>query len=598
MRTKRNLIVIATLISFVNVAVATEFRSPLIVERSPMRYLFEPWKKKDWKLNLWSEGYYRGANRAYLKHGTNATELSALFFNKSDFLLSEIFPNACVPMDSEYYSPFVAVGMLHPRITYEEKGLSLGGRLAYPVYKDKGRLGIRVQVPFRKIEIEREDLGDRDSNQLDDLVSGEIVTRDGNGGPAKDVWARAVRMDFLQAVPYTAEKRPMLTFGATGGVQYLNNIPNGDWTTILVPDNRSAVVVQSDVGVIPSSPDRYLGIHMDPFNVGATPNLLPTHLPSNGAVSDSKQYDFADATNYSSLNINNCSVDTSAAKAAASQLWITSAHNPGGTENAFTTASEKIWTTLDYALESYNANMFEWLEDNEYFLESATRAGMGDIDVDLFYEHKLTKELNGELMLGVRLPTGAGDSYYRNPYLPHLGNGGHYEIKLGGMLAWQPLSWMNIKLDGRFAFVLESTEHRCAAFKCAKIKNIGPKADADVSWEYLVASLDFNLFHPRTNAISYVVGYDFYYKTKDDISFKCCKMPSWLGKKISGDANEYTLDNGLAESHTEAIAHKLKLETSFRINQYFEIFCNCAYTFAGQNIPREMDCSAGFFVTF
>jgi hypothetical protein len=75
-------------------------------------------------------------------------------------------------------------------------------------------------------------------------------------------------------------------------------------------------------------------------------------------------------------------------------------------------------------------------------------------------------------------------------------------------------------------------------------------------------------------------------------------MASWLGKTIAGDANEFSLDSGLAESHTEAISHRLKLETSFRINQYFEIFANCAYTFAGQNVPREMDCSGGFFVTF
>jgi len=40
------------------------------------------------------------------------------------------------------------------------------------------------------------------------------------------------------------------------------------------------------------------------------------------------------------------------------------------------------------------------------------------------------------------------------------------------------------------------------------------------------------------------------------------------------------------------------MEASFRISKWFEIFAGVTYTFAGQHIPREGDCQAGFVATF
>jgi hypothetical protein len=250
-----------------------------------------------------------------------------------------------------------------------------------------------------------------------------------------------------------------------------------------------------------------------------------------------------------------------------------------------------------------NENTFAWLEDRGFEFASETRSGLGDIDLDLFYEHQISQDWIGELFIGVRFPTGSSDNYCNSPYRPHLGNGEHWEIKLGGMIAWQPLSWMNIKLDGKISFALEGEERRPATFCGAQVKNIGPCARADVDWLYFVGHLDFNLFHPKTDAISSVIGYEFYYKSEDNIDFKCRSMESWLGKvydSTSGTwlSNPKTLDSRVAERNTEAIAHKIRLESSFRITRWFEIYCGGAYTFAGQNVPRESDCHGGFVVTF
>lgn len=619
MRIRKYLPVIVAITVLCGTVQATEFRSPLIVERGPMRYVFEEWEDSDYGLKVWTACYGRESHKAFMKHGTKTKPLSALFFNKSCFTLNEIFPNSCVDVATEYYNPFVGLTKLQPRITYEEKGLSLGARYAYPVYKDKGRVGLRIQVPFRKIEIEREDSGDKDTNQLDDLLTGEVVTRINSPTAAPpgddraiDVFARAVRMDFLQKIPYTSSGLTILRFDANGLPLIVGD--NANWLFSRDDDaqaqNRMAAIIQSPAGTIPRDPDRLLGIHEDPVTD-------PTPLPADGLVGNNNaQYVFGTFTgvtppnvtdvdvDYSALNINDCSSSTrAAALAATDDLWITSVHKKGNGGTQFSTGSEKLWSTLDLALKNYNENAYEWLADRCFEFESETRSGLGDIDLDLFYEHQFDEDVVGEVMIGVRIPTGYSDNYTGNPYRPHLGNGEHWEIKLGGMIAWQPLDWMNMKLDGRFAFVLEGEEKRMATFKGACVKNIGPCVKADVHWEYFVLNYDLNLFHPKTDAISCLIGYELYYKTKDSICYKARQMQSWLGKKYNNTTATFVedlrdLDSSVATKYTQAIGHKIRFESSFRINRYFEIFCGGTYTFAGKYIPRECDCHGGFVVTF
>jgi hypothetical protein len=581
---------------------ATEFRSPLIVENGPMRYVFEEWEESDYGLKIWTSCYGRESHKAFLSHGTNTHPLSALFFNKSNFLLTDAFPNSEAEIGTEQYSPFLGITRLNPVVTYSEKGISLGARFAYPVYKNKGRIGLRAQVPFRKIEIEREDFGDKDTNQLDDLLTGEVVTRGRTAGgtQAKDVFARAVRMDFVQSIPFTDEGKTLLDFDTSTGEAQLVGVDAG-W--VGTQTNRRTAIIQSPEGTVPRKPARLLGVHENPIATSTTPT--PDDLPANGVVTDvTKQYKFvaAGGTNYSSLDIHEGTGAAKAlAKSKASQLWLTSVHADGSGGPSFSTGSNNFWTAFDLLLKNYNENAFEWLDDRGFEFASETRSGIGDIDLDLFYEHQFCDHIIAEIMLGVRFPTGGSSDYCRNPYRPHLGNGSHWEIKGGLLFVWQPLTWLNIRLDGKYAFVLEGSEKRMAAFKGASVKNIGPCTDADVDWEYFDGHLDFNLFHPKTDAISTIIGYEFYYKTTDNIDYKSKSIEHWLGKKFeSGSFKEklYDLDSSVAESNTQAIAHRIRLETSFRITRYFEIFCGAIYTFAGRNIPRECDGHGGFVVTF
>jgi hypothetical protein len=207
-------------------------------------------------------------------------------------------------------------------------------------------------------------------------------------------------------------------------------------------------------------------------------------------------------------------------------------------------------------------------------------------------------------MVGVRFPTGSDDDFSGNPYKVHLGNGEHWELKVGGMVAWEPLHWFNVKLDTYFSWVLEGVEKRCAVFEGSKIKNMGPAVDADVSWEYFVGRLDFNMFHRKTSYISGTLGYELYYKTTDKISFRKSKMTTWYGEHYSPAADETNpnleanLDNNLARANTEAIGHKIRSEIRCQLDEFVELFAGGSYTFAGKNLSRETDLHIGFNVRF
>lgn len=608
MRRKVSLIVIGMITVLCGGLRATEFRSPLIVERGPMRYVFEEWEETEHAFKVWAAGFTRESHKAFLSHGTSTYPLSTLFFNKSCFNLNEILPDSYADPLAQHYSPYIATTKITPRVTYYEKGISVGARWACPVYKNKGRIGLRLHVPFRKVEIEREDHGDIDTDQVGNLLTGEIVDRAASAGntDAEDVHARAIRLDFVQSLPYLAEGDPIFGFvpippaitqppsepRVVGQVGILWDVAAG------TPENRIGVVIHSPEGTVPKKPDRLLGIHKLPL-------VDPTVLPSDGNVSDDKQYYFADGVDYSDLNINlGTAAERAAAQQKAAQLWVTSVHKDGaiGEEN-FTDGSQQLWDAIDRVLKNYNENIYEWLTDRGFEFTTHHRCGIGDIDLDLFYEHQFSDEAVFEAMVGVRFPTGINDNYCCNPYRAQTGNGEHWEIKLGGMLAWQPVDWMNLKLDGRYAFVLSHDEKRMAAFKGACVKNIGPCTAAKVSWEYFVGTADFNLFHPKTDAISFVLGYEFYYKNKDSICFKCKSLESWLGNVFDTDTSEWVenkqpLDHCVAERYTDQITHKARVEASFRINKYFELFCGGAYTFAGRNAPRDCDAFGGFVVTF
>src|SRR5271157_4960594 len=167
-------------------ALATEWRAPWIDQQGPLRYTFDKLHQDKYNLNFWYTMHAKEAHKAFLKHSTKTKPVTELIFNKSDFTLNEIFPGSAVPLDTQNYSPFLNLYRIQPRVNYMEYGLVFGGRWDIPVWGEKGRIGLRMTMPFRRIEMERDDNTDKDEDPMREFVATKVV-RVTRNSPAFDI---------------------------------------------------------------------------------------------------------------------------------------------------------------------------------------------------------------------------------------------------------------------------------------------------------------------------------------------------------------------------------------------------------------------------
>ena len=614
---------------------ATEYRSPWISERGPIRYLFEKSDPDRYSLDVWATGYLKGADKAFMKHGTKAHPLTELYFNKSEFKISDAWKDDGTYYLAENHNPYLYTTKINPRASYTDIGMDLGARWEYPVYKDKGRIGLRGTIPFRQVRVERDNQAEQDATGLQDSVirgaqrHGARYSAQTLVVPIVDViepadmsGIYAYKADLLRQLVTLdgGNKRRFLAKQGDSGVAAFDGLklgandfvvagalgvasPNTSGLSAVITYKPSGQLPIGQIGGIKSAAgaakgDPAVAINgyiMDDLTNAALPAYC-SDLTANGQGLTENVVYVPRTTSYANI-----------ADSAWENIWISTVHEAVGSitngANAGHANSQTFITSVEDALKYYNQDIHEWLWDNGYAFQTNQTTGLGDIDLDLFYEHHFSEKWIGELMFGVRFPTGGSSDYANNPYRAYLGNGNHWELKVGGLVAWQPLSWLNIKLDVYGSFALEGTEKRCAAFTGATVKNVGPAVDANVDWQYFVGRLDFNFFHPKTQHMNMTLGYEFYYKTKDSIKYKQSTMQSWLGDKWNNATYAYeafpiALDSGVLEANSEAISHKARLEGSWRATQWLEFFAGGTYVFAGQHIPREADCHGGVNVKF
>lgn len=622
MRTKVRVLALLTTAT-IGAVHASEWRTPWISERGPIRYTFEKLHtgKKECNMNLWSSTSMKEAHKAFMGDNFKTRPITALLFNESDFQISGIFENGKMGRNTEFYNPFMNVTTFQPRATYMEYGINLGGRIDYPVYGYKGRIGLRASLPFRYIQIQRDDTSDSLTDPMEDVHASTYVTvvddtnGQANGNQATQVEAEAWRLDFINSLNM-ADGSPLLSYNTyDDGTPQNVTIAGSDITVVPTVDQTdkspSIAFVQSDA----NSTLPYYGWQWDTTNVDgltATKNIATVGsvaadniagIPTVGTITPDYLNVMTSETDYATL-LNGEPTQP------LNTVWLVGRYaTDSQTPSKRTQSSNAIFNAIDFYSRAHSTCIFDFMAGNNFVFETKDRSGMGDFDADIFYEHTFSKAVMGEVSVGMKVPTDSSkDHGIYNPYKPRLGNGGHWEVKVGAMLAWQPSSWMNAKLDSYFSAVLQATEKRVATFAGSTIKNIGPRADAEVDWSYFVTRLDFNFFHPKTDTIRSTVGYELYYKTKDHITFKQKQLAQgWEGRQITTDPiTEITsftdkplnLDNALASKNTEAMSHKIRFETAFQVMKYFEIFCGGSTTFAGQYVFCDHDAHGGFNIRF
>ncbi len=694
------------------VAQAGEFRAPLVSEKGPLRY--DLYRKKDkWTLNLWSTGHYRTASRAFKKHGTDTENLASLIFGKESFKISEAFaPHASTDFTEKFNANILST-RITPCVTYYERGVSLGGRFEYPVWKNKGRIGVRATVPFKTIRFERDNSAGLQADAdkihvirneqdivkipIDDNTPASPAATTRFGKPIKlnttGVFTNLYRASFVKDLPiaqnnlfvkllrrsaannhvtmgnsdynqtpaadfsagydYTANAVPFVVFRHKN----VRTLPNPTNRAVALNDNiRAGGIDTPNAGVASTATpagdgtNPGFGVNAQEVGFGAAGAATTAGIQGDGAGTDAvaevranpantiaKQIVEASIANFDAdvtgpqnlentkLPVRNLSaLPTTASGIQEDRLYAFGAGQFDAYDKVLKEIGDELWfmtvnaknpgdlldnTTvedLEARIERFGKESVEqWLFKNDFEFRTDQRTGLGDIDLDFFYEHTFNNEWRAEGFIGVRIPTGGSDEKCTGPYRArrYLGNGNHVEIKIGGNVGWAALDWLNVHADLSYAFALEDSEKIPAAFKGATVKNIGQCVDADVDWGYLQGKLDVTMYHPKTEDFATTIGYSIYYKTEDNVNFKQGKVENtWFGKKFEGVgtlvANEHELDNNVAEKDTEQVAHRLFFESNWRAHKYMNLYIGGAYTFAGQNMPREHDIHCGAKIRF
>lgn len=653
---RKQLLLVSLTACFFGTVLANEYRAPLVSERGPLRYDLVM-KHDKWSIETWTAAHSRVADRGFLEHGTDAKSLPAVIFGKEIFTIGESFQQNNVILNTGFFqnqNPYYFLTHLRPVASYTDQGMTMGARFEYPVFENKGRFGVRAAVPFKTVSIERDDQTDCPMDGADDaIVRGDQARLTQATGATAKVFSGINRYKLslltqLRSIVPGGQVKPALvlragtvgtpassgffntsynlssgannSIGATNpqGYSQANDIPfvivqgngsNGQYPPRLTAG--TAVTVDATGNFAANSNQTRVAYALSattaPTNTGVAPVgseliALNTDL-SNLAGNTGRGFAFVQDRDYSNI-MNQPGFDS---------LWVTPVYD--GNTTQMTQVGAAGVNFIEQQLQQFSQGTLCSLAEQGYIFQTYKSSGLGDLDIDAFYEHTFSDHWRTEVWLGFRLPTGGSNRYCGNPYRIELGNGNHFEVKIGGNVGWQtPVSWLALKADLSYAFVINATEKRAAAFKGSTVNNVGPCTPAEVDWGYLTGHFDFNFYHPKNSKLSTTIGYEIYYKTEDNVSFKNKSVTNhFLGQAwtdvdgVAADASnrgtiwsDYAmeLDNKAAERDTERIAHRIRSEMHWHANPYWSLYAGGATTFAGKNIFRESDIHGGIVVRY
>ena len=602
---------------------ASDLRPPLLALEGPIRFVSEAEGRDESSVKFWSTVGARQASQAFMDHGLSTVGLTNLIFNEQSFRIADAFANSYIPSTSEAYLALLRTARIHTSASYSEQAIVFGVQWMYPVYEDRGRFGIRARVPFKYVEIQREDLSAVPGGaDLQDVMAVQPAAAVPGGIGASEVLpatqTKMMRFDFAEALRQSNDLNTVFNFSNTprlGG----NDLTTLDADPRITAQKRLAVI-KSPEGQVPRVPNvpanLAVALQVPPLSGGGAGPLtaqIPTGyglLPADGTAGSGKIYVFdTTAGKYNAL------LDENAADAATRRknqltketLWLI----PFGHESSAGVMNQDIpgvgdggsMFILDGLAASVTENVYNWMRARGYEFETTPRQGLGDVQLDFFYQQDFIPDLTAEVVIGLSVPMDRDKQFFSSPYKPRIGNGGHWEARFGGSLGWVARPLVHVRAHGAYNFVLPEVEEVCATFKGATIKGVGPRQEANVEWRYATLNLDCTLFHPDSSSCSAVAGYQFYWKGLDKVAYKSLQAESWLGKTYNRTTKEYDpyhidLDSALLAKNTDSIAHRLRLEVSLRIGSYCEVLFGGAYTLAGKHVARDLDTHFGVHLTF
>ncbi len=529
-------------------------------------------------VGIWGRGFYRTAQDTFSEcDGTTTEPLSALWFNRADFAGKDIFANGVVANQSNVW---LIISTLSPRFRYTQRGVVLGSAVSVRLHEDKVHVGLRADLPFSIIDVDRfEKCGQNDTDlggeTLDDVIAYKPeVVQDGSGVD-RGMSNFAYRLDFLSALPLgvigLVSDMPFVNYKNTDFPNNPITIANEDITDSGVDGNSPIFVCRSDDG--PPSGQFYQ------YQDAAVPAIN-----GNGSGIAQNGYDYwAVGTDYTPLKSDLATQKT---------LWII----PGVVQRLHAVDQRpeaiRITTALKQLLEDLNLDesVDDFFARQGVCFTSQRSAGLGDMQLELFANYLTSETTYVEGVFGLTLPTAEKIDDPQQILKMPLGNNGHVETKLALYGSWKPLNWFTLKADAAYSLVLKAQENVATAFTGATIKNIGPTTQAKISWSYFVGDLAMTFLNPKNSYVGVTIGYQFYAKMKDKICF--C---SPTAKDFMGDVHE--LDSCLLARRTNVMSHKGRIEL-FCQTKACDFFVGYEHVFAGKNAMKETSLHLGLSVGF
>jgi hypothetical protein len=590
---------VAGIVLLSTVAIGREIRTPLPLAQGPAHYPVMRDVERDNKvdcyqldIDIWNGYYHRSANDAY---GNCCDEtpcsssswnvkipLSALYFNQADFVLADAFANSTVS-DASDLNPWLSISTLKPRLDYQENGTHFGVTVGTHSPCTCWSYGLRARIPYRDIDVEQECASDMVGDQLDDVFFTREEQIPSGASPSANVsnTAYAVRLDLLNQLQ-------MISYGITGQPTPL---------AIFTPP----VTIAAQIIAVPSSPTN----SVNGFPVAAVisapnatvvkttrwsdipDNITATLTSVGGGVGTLARGQFDPATDYTALSQD---------QVALSQLYLveTLRNNPTdpATDRKPSLLATGVFNAISTAVNSLgSSSVQDFFDKNNIDTCNTRHKGFGDLDTELYASYNIGKKGWVEARFGVVFPTG---KKIENPlviFKQPTGNNGHYEVRFGAAGGYDINCHNKVKADAAYSFVLQKTENICAPFLGATIKNIGPSIPAQVSWQYFVGHLDWTSVHPKNASLGFDLGYELYWKHKDNL----CFCGTGMAEDFNG--NLQYLDASVERERTNVLSNKIRSELFYDGN-CFNIFGGMTWIIAGHNVPRETDMYAGISVLY
>ncbi|OGB97271.1 hypothetical protein A3F06_00900 [candidate division TM6 bacterium RIFCSPHIGHO2_12_FULL_36_22] len=572
------------LIALSGVVDARNLFTPLTLRKDYLWYPFlecdEEENDRCFDVRLWGAGFNRTATRATGKDNYNTTndgtqvgcdnkEIAKLFFAKSPFYLQNAFANNEIvfPADAIDTNPLLNFAKVSPHLAYSETGVMFGFEISAQVPScERWNWGIRGTIPFVNRNVEQLKCCSEliDGAALSDVVQTGVYEKVGSNSIGSSF---AVRLDIATALKQDGVNTasPSLVLYSSSTVK-INNVDIGADQT-LAP---SVHVIGSSTGTLPAYP----------FSATVATVAAATAVDGAGSnIGNGSRGRFVNPTDYSALG---------ASSTAQSQLFIVPTLNAAGT--ATSALAQNIIGAILARINSFDADVADFLAANGITFDSQRVQGPGNLDLEAFLNYQFCCPFFLEGRVGLTLPTDNTTNEPGKLFLLPTGNNGHVEVDLGLAGGWDMCDWAKLYGDLSYNWVLNSSECVAGSFTNATVKNIGPKTEANISWQYFLAHIDLTIIPPCLKCIGFDLGYEFYWKRKDDVDF--CKNSI---ADLVGTTN--TLNSCVIEKATKVISNKLSVEI-FTVNSCVDFFGGFSQVVGGKNVMRETEWHIGMAIKF